>query len=295
MRKIKMPTSTSTKKKFVLTLGCADQVGIVHAVSGFLLEHNCNIKESAQFETATSKRFFMRVEFFVPAKGPNSEDLGTSFAPLAKTWNMEWHLNDMHSKARVLILVSKFGHCLNDLLYRTRIGELPIDIVGIVSNHRQCEDLAARYGIDYHHIPISKTTKSSQEELLLTLVHNTLPDIIVLARYMQILSDDLCAALPCPTINIHHSFLPGFKGARPYHQAFNRGVKLIGATAHYVTPDLDEGPIIEQDVTRVLHSYGPDKLIALGRDIEKRVLSRAVQLQAEHRIFRNGDKTVIFS
>lgn len=290
-----MTTDLKIEKRFVLTLGCPDQVGIVHAVSGFLLAHNCNIKESAQFETATSKRFFMRVEFFVPEAGKDLEALRTDFQSLADKWNMDWQLNDMNVKARALILVSKFDHCLNDLLYRTRIGELPIDIVGIVSNHKECAEMAAQYGIDYHHMPISKETKPAQEKALLALVKKTAPDFIVLARYMQIFSDSLCTALPCPTINIHHSFLPGFKGARPYHQAFNRGVKLIGATAHYVTPDLDEGPIIEQDVARVIHSQGPDVLAAMGRDIEKRVLSRAVRLQAEHRIFMNADKTVIFS
>lgn len=290
-----MVTGLKIEKRFVLTLGCPDQVGIVHAVSGFLLAHNCNIKESAQFETATSKRFFMRVEFFVPEAGKDLEGLRSDFAILADSWNMDWQLNDMNVKARALILVSKFDHCLNDLLYRTRIGELPIDIVGIVSNHKQCAEMAGQYGVDFHHMPISKATKPAQEKALLALVEKTTPDFIVLARYMQIFSDTLCSALPCPTINIHHSFLPGFKGARPYHQAFKRGVKLIGATAHYVTPDLDEGPIIEQDVARVIHSQGPDVLAAMGRDIEKRVLSRAVRLQAEHRIFMNADKTVIFS
>lgn len=290
-----MTTDIKIEKRFVLTLGCPDQVGIVHAVSGFLLAHNCNIKESAQFETATSKRFFMRVEFFVPEAGESLKALRANFQSLADHWKMDWQLNDMNVKARALILVSKFDHCLNDLLYRTRIGELPIDIVGIVSNHKQCADMAAHYGVDYHHMPISKATKPAQEKALLALVEKTAPDFIVLARYMQIFSDSLCTALPCSTINIHHSFLPGFKGARPYHQAFNRGVKLIGATAHYVTPDLDEGPIIEQGVARVTHSQGPDVLAAMGRDIEKRVLSRAVRLQAEHRIFMNADKTVIFA
>lgn len=283
------------EKRFVLTLGCPDQVGIVHAVSGFLLAHNCNIKESAQFETSTSKRFFMRVEFFVPVAGASLEGLQDGFKTLAAKWDMVWQLNDMNCKAKALILVSKFDHCLNDLLYRTRIGELPIDIVAIVSNHEQGAELSERYGIEYHHMPISKATKPVQEKALLALIHKTKPDFIVLARYMQIFSDELCSALPCPTINIHHSFLPGFKGARPYHQAFDRGVKLIGATAHYVTPDLDEGPIIEQDVARVTHGQGPYELAAMGRDIEKRVLSRAVRLQAEHRIFMNADKTVIFS
>lgn len=287
--------SHTQQNRYALTLGCPDKVGIVHAVSGLLLVHDCNIKQSDQFENEQSRRFFMRIEFCLPSGQPDTKNLRAEFGALAETWSMNWQLSDCQKPAQALILVSKFDHCLNDLLYRMRLGELSVEIPAIVSNHKDAEKLAARYNIPFHHLPINAKTKPAQEKALLELVRKYNPDFMVLARYMQILSDGLCAALPCPAINIHHSFLPGFKGARPYHQAFARGVKLIGATAHYVTPDLDEGPIIEQDVTRVTHRHSPRELEAIGRDIEKRVLSRAVRLQAEQRIFMDGHKTVIFS
>lgn len=288
-----------TKQEYILTLGCPDAKGIVHAVSEFLLAQNCNINQSNQFETARSDQFYMRVAFSASDENGMSRsehllDLQNKFSNLADTWNMEWRMVDACVKAKAILFVSKFDHCLVDLLYRIRIGELALEIPAIISNHKASAALAAEHGIDFHHLPITKATKPAQEAKIMDVIASHQPDFIVLARYMQILSDGLCAALPCPAINIHHSFLPGFKGAKPYHQAFDRGVKLIGATAHYVTPDLDEGPIIAQDVTPINHAQGPDELVAIGRDIERRVLSRAVRLQAEQRIMRNGDKTIIF-
>ncbi len=268
--------------------------GIVASVATNLFEASANILEARQFDDLESGRFFMRVEFTAPA------DMGTSlsyhFAPVAERFGMEWSLRDLSRRKRVLLLVSKFDHCLGDILYRYRLGEMPMDIVGIVSNHpRETLSVSNIGDIPYHHLPITKDTKPEQEARIKALVTQTGADLIVLARYMQILSDDLAAFLSGRCINIHHSFLPGFKGAKPYHQAHERGVKLIGATAHFVTADLDEGPIIEQDVERVSHDNSADDLVRKGRDIERRVLSRAVLLFLEDRAIINGHRTVVFA
>jgi formyltetrahydrofolate deformylase len=278
---------------YVLTLVCADRAGIVHAVSGTLVEQGGNILESQQFDDLAENRFFMRVRFSVD--GPaRLDELRAAFAPVADRWGMEWALWLASTPYRTLILVSKFSHCLNDLLFRWSSGSLQVDVVGVVSNHPDCEALVASYGVPYHHVPVTVDTKAEAEATMLGLVDSLDVDLVVLARYMQVLSDETCRALSGRAINIHHSFLPSFKGARPYHQAFDRGVKLVGATAHYVTPELDEGPIIEQDVLRVDHSYDAAELAAAGRDVESQVLSRAVRWHAETRVLLNGSKTVVF-
>ncbi|MFI6252384.1 formyltetrahydrofolate deformylase [Streptomyces sp. NPDC051016] len=281
-------------REFVLTLSCPDRAGLVHAVTGFLVEHSGNILESQQFDDRPQDRFFMRVHFDVPEGAVSLEDLRTGFLPVAEAHGITWRLNDASTPTRTLIMVSKFGHCLNDLLFRRSTGALNIEIPAIVSNHRDFESLARTYGIPFHHIPVTPDTKADAEARLLRLVDELDVDLVVLARYMQILSDDLCKQLDGRAINIHHSFLPSFKGARPYVQAHQRGVKLVGATAHYVTPDLDEGPIIEQDVVRVTHSHAPDELVALGRDVEAQVLARAVRWHSESRVLVNGRCTVVF-
>ncbi|MEU1338579.1 formyltetrahydrofolate deformylase [Streptomyces sp. NPDC090075] len=281
-------------REFVLTLSCPDRAGLVHAVTGFLVEHSGNILESQQFDDRPQDRFFMRVHFDVPDGAVSLEDLRTGFLPVAEAHGITWRLNDASTPTRTLIMVSKFGHCLNDLLFRRSTGALNIEIPAIVSNHRDFESLARTYGIPFHHIPVTPDTKAEAEARLLRLVDELDVDLVVLARYMQILSDDLCKQLDGRAINIHHSFLPSFKGARPYVQAHQRGVKLVGATAHYVTPDLDEGPIIEQDVVRVTHSHAPDELVALGRDVEAQVLARAVRWHSESRVLVNGRCTVVF-
>ncbi|GLZ08619.1 formyltetrahydrofolate deformylase [Actinomadura sp. NBRC 104412] len=283
--------------EYVLTLSCPDRPGIVAAVSGLLAERGCNILESQQFGDRDSGRFFMRVQF-EGAQGTDPDELRGAFAALSPELGLEFSLTDTAERQRVLIMVSKAGHCLNDLLYRHRSGLLDVDVVAVVSNHPDLRPLAQSYGIDYHHLPVQgpagKRGKAAQEAEVLTLVDHYRADLVVLARYMQILSDDFCAKLPGRVINIHHSFLPGFKGARPYHQAHARGVKLIGATAHYVTPELDEGPIIEQEVARVDHTHTPEDLMAVGRDMECLALARAVRWHAEHRVLLNGDRTVVF-
>ncbi|MFF7985272.1 formyltetrahydrofolate deformylase [Streptomyces sp. NPDC007901] len=281
-------------REFVLTLSCPDRAGLVHAVTGFLVSHSGNILESQQFDDRPQDRFFMRVHFDVPDGAVSLEDLRTGFLPVAEAHGITWRLNDASTPTRTLIMVSKFGHCLNDLLFRRSTGALNIEIPAIVSNHRDFESLARTYGIPFHHIPVTPDTKAEAEARLLRLVDELDVDLVVLARYMQILSDDLCKQLDGRAINIHHSFLPSFKGARPYVQAHQRGVKLVGATAHYVTPDLDEGPIIEQDVVRVTHSHAPDELVALGRDVEAQVLARAVRWHSESRVLVNGRCTVVF-
>ena len=281
-------------REFVLTLSCPDRAGLVHAVTGFLVSHSGNILESQQFDDRPQDRFFMRVHFDVPDGAVSLEDLRTGFLPVAEAHGITWRLNDASTPTRTLIMVSKFGHCLNDLLFRRSTGALNIEIPAIVSNHRDFEPLARNYGIPFHHIPVTPQTKAEAEARLLSLVDELDVDLVVLARYMQILSDDLCKQLDGRAINIHHSFLPSFKGARPYVQAHQRGVKLVGATAHYVTPDLDEGPIIEQDVVRVTHSHAPDELVALGRDVEAQVLARAVRWHSESRVLVNGRCTVVF-
>jgi len=278
---------------FILTLACPDRTGIVYNVSGLLLKHQGNIIDAQQFGDAETGQFFLRVHFALP-DGVGIEQVKTDFLILARQFQMTWQLHDAQKKARLLILVSKQGHCLNDLLFRVHSKQVNADIVGIVSNHQDFAQMAKSYEIPFHHLPVTSETKVSQEAAILAIVKREEIDLVVLARYMQILSPELCSALQGKAINIHHSFLPSFKGARPYYQAHARGVKIIGATAHYVTHDLDEGPIIEQDVQRVDHTMNAQDLTQVGSDIESRVLSRAVSSHVEHRILVNGSKTVVF-
>lgn len=280
---------------YILTLSCPNRIGIVFAVARFLAEAGWNIVDSAQFDDQSSDRFFMRVAFEASAPGESLAGLRQRFQTVAADFAMDWRIEDAQRRARVVILVSRFDHCLHDLLYRHSVDELPIDIPAVVSNHEQARRLTDHHGIPFHHWPVTPQTKADQEERLLGLLHDTRADVLVLARYMQVLSDGLCARLPCPAINIHHSFLPSFKGARPYHQAHARGVKLIGATAHYVTCDLDEGPIIAQAVRPVTHAQTPDALVRVGRDVEKTVLAEALRLHIEQRVLRNGVRTVVFA
>ncbi|MBB2997992.1 formyltetrahydrofolate deformylase [Paraburkholderia tropica] len=287
----------STDHSFILKLSCADRPGIVHAVSGFLFERGSNILDSAQFGDSHTGEFFMRVHFQQVGGDPGLDGLRDAFAPLADEFGMRWELHDANVKPRVVLMVSKIGHCLNDLLFRYRTGQLPIEIPAIISNHKDFYQLAASYNIPFHHFPLlggTAANKAAQEARVLEVVNREGADLVVLARYMQILSPELCEALKGRAINIHHSFLPSFKGAKPYYQAFDRGVKLIGATAHYVTSDLDEGPIIEQEVERVDHNMTPEQLTAIGRDVECVTLARAVKWHVEHRILLNGHKTVVF-
>ncbi|MDI3385082.1 formyltetrahydrofolate deformylase [Streptomyces sp. B-S-A8] len=280
--------------EYVLTLSCPDRAGLVHAVTGFLVQHSGNIQESQQFDDRQQDRFFMRVQFDVSDPGTSLDELRSGFGPVAEAYRISWQLHATSTPTRTLIMVSKFGHCLNDLLFRQSTGSLNIEIPAIVSNHRDFEPLAESYGIPFHHVPVTRETKEEAEAWLLELVGELDVDLVVLARYMQILSNDLCKQLEGRAINIHHSFLPSFKGAKPYNQAHERGVKLIGATAHYVTPDLDEGPIIEQDVTRVNHAQNSASLVALGRDVEARVLARAVEWHSQSRVMINDNRTVVF-
>ncbi len=279
---------------FVLTVQCPDRPGIVHAVSGFLVEQAANIVQSQQYGDPETGRFFLRMQFHVSAGRGDVADLRRRFRDVAQRFSMEWALWESRTPYRTLILVSRFGHCLNDLLFRWSTGSLQIEIPAIVSNHRDFEKLAASYGIPFHHIPVTAETKQAAERELLRLIDELGIHLVVLARYMQVLSEDVCRVLSGRAINIHHSFLPSFKGARPYHQAHERGVKLIGATAHYVTTALDEGPIIEQDVARVDHGFTPEDLASAGRDVESLVLSRAVRWHTETRVMLNGRKTVVF-
>jgi formyltetrahydrofolate deformylase len=280
--------------EFILTLSCLEQPGIVHAVTAFLLEHSGNICESQQFDDRPDNRFFMRVQFDVSDPDIDLDTLRAGFRPVAAAYSISWDLQATGTPTRTLLMVSRFGHCLNDLLFRQNIGALNIEIPAIVSNHRDHEGLARSYGIPFHHIPVTADTKPQAEQALMELVEAHDVDLVVLARYMQVLSDDLCKRLEGRAINIHHSFLPGFKGARPHWQAHDRGVKLIGATAHYVTADLDEGPIIEQDVARVDHAMTPEDLVAVGRDVEAQVLARAVSWHSQRRILLNGQRSVVF-
>ncbi|MEU1080479.1 formyltetrahydrofolate deformylase [Streptomyces sp. NPDC005908] len=280
--------------QYVLTLFCPDKQGIVHAVSSYLFMTGCNIEDSQQFGDHDTGLFFMRVHF--SAEAPVTvEKLRASFAAIGDSFQMDWHINRADEKMRILLMVSRFGHCLNDLLFRARTGALPVEIAGVVSNHTDFAELVASYNIPFHHIPVTRDSKQEAEARLLEIVREEEVELVVLARYMQVLSDDLCKQLPGRIINIHHSFLPSFKGAKPYHQAHARGVKLIGATAHYVTADLDEGPIIEQEVERVSHDVTPDQLVAVGRDVECQALARAVKWHAERRILLNGRRTVVFA
>lgn len=278
---------------WTISLQCVDRPGIVARVAGYLADLGCNIVDSQQFNDALTGRFFMRVVFV--ATDGTGERVRRGFADLAAHFGMQWRLRNNARRTKVLLLVSKFDHCLGDLLYRQRIGELPMDVVGIISNHpREVLTTLLIDAAPYHHLPVSKDGKAEQEAQIKAVVDETGAELIVLARYMQILSDDLAGFLSGRCINIHHSFLPGFKGAKPYHQAYRRGVKMIGATAHYVTADLDEGPIIHQDVEAITHADGPDDLVRKGRDIERRVLATAVQHHLEDRVFLSGDRTVVF-
>ncbi len=288
------PAAADADRLFSLTLSCPDRRGIVAAVAGKLTEAGCNIVESAQFGDEETGAFFMRVAFRAEGDLTTADALAEAFAPVAERFDMQAALNPSSYRQRVVLMVSRFGHCLNDLLFRHKIGALPMDIPAIVSNHRDFEGLAASYGIPFVHLPVTKETKLEQEAKLLDLIDRERIDLVVLARYMQVLSPALCQRLPGRVINIHHSFLPSFKGARPYHQAHGRGVKLIGATAHYVTEDLDEGPIIEQDVARVDHAMTGEDFVSMGRDIEAVVLARAIKWHLEHRVLLNGSRTVVF-
>ncbi|HEX3984622.1 MAG TPA: formyltetrahydrofolate deformylase [Acidisoma sp.] len=296
-----MASPSSLQPQFVLTIACPDRPGIVASVTTFLFEAGGNILEAQQFDDTQTSRFFMRVVFTASTEAAEDKDayldrFRAEFAAVGGRFGMDWVLRDRLERRRVMILVSRFDHCMVDLLYRWRNGELPMEITAIVANHPRETYAGVDFsGIRFHHLPVTKQTKMEQETELWDLVRETSTDLVVLARYMQVLSDGLTAKLNGRCINIHHSFLPGFKGAKPYHQAHERGVKLIGATAHYVTSDLDEGPIIEQDVERISHGDTPDDLVRKGRDIERRVLARAVRYHLDGRVILNGGKTVVFT
>ncbi len=277
---------------YILTLSCPDRLGLVHAVSGFLLERGGNIEEAAQYNDPDTGLFFMRVQFTCVRL--TYKDLQSQLAFFARPYTMQWGLHSTSQAMRTVLLVSKEGHCLNDLLFRWKSGLLALDIRAIISNHKDFYQLAASYNVPFHHVPVTADTKAKVEARQFEIIEAEGAELVVLARYMQILSDDFCQKLAGRAINIHHSFLPSFKGAKPYYQAHDRGVKLIGATAHYVTADLDEGPIIEQDVARVDHSKTVEDLTTQGRDTESQVLARAVKWHSEHRVLLNGHKTVIF-
>jgi formyltetrahydrofolate deformylase len=286
--------SPDTSAQYILTLSCASAPGQVAAVTAFLEAHGCYIDEISAFDDKLSQSFFARFVFHaVNGIDLPLDRMREDFQEISRRFGMDWSMTAVATRPRVLIMVSKLDHCLNDLIYRWRMGELKMDITAVVSNHPDLEPIAAANGIAFHHLPITPETKPQQEEKVLAIIEDTRAELVVLARYMQVLSPELSARLSGRAINIHHSFLPGFKGARPYHQAHARGVKLIGATAHYVTTDLDEGPIIEQVVERVDHSYEPDQLLTAGRDMECLALSRAVKYQIERRVFLNGSRTVV--
>lgn len=285
----------AVKQDFILTLSCQDQPGLVAAVAGFLFKNGGNIVEASQFNDQETKLFFMRVVFELAVGGTAFKEVHERFAELASQHAMSWKMRSLRERRRVLMMVSKFDHCLGDLLYRHRIGELQMDVVGIISNHaRDVLKISMIGDIPFHHLPVTRETKAQQEAEVKRIIEETGAELVVLARYMQILSDDLASYLSGRCINIHHSFLPGFKGAKPYHQAHARGVKMIGATAHFVTADLDEGPIIAQDVEAITHSDTPDDLVRKGRDIERRVLAQAVTWHLQDRVFLNGSRTVVF-
>jgi formyltetrahydrofolate deformylase len=285
----------TAEPRYILILKCPDRKGVVAAVSGFLADNDASIVESNHFNDPLAGQFYMRTVFRPDGPMPAVPALKAGFELIAQRFSMTWSLHDAAQKPRVLIAVSKFGHCLFDLLHRWRAGLLPAEVVGVVSNHEDLRSFVEWSGVPFHYLPITKETKAEQEAAFLALVETERADLVVLARYMQILSPAMCARLEGRCINIHHSFLPGFKGARPYHQAHARGVKIIGATAHYVTTDLDEGPIIEQGVQRVDHSHSPEELVQLGRDVECTVLARAVAWHVEHRVLIEGGKTIVFS
>ncbi|PVH30665.1 formyltetrahydrofolate deformylase [Pararhodobacter oceanensis] len=279
--------------KFALRVQCNSRRGIVAAISGFLADQGCNITDSAQFDDGETGNFFMRVSF-QSEEGRGLDALTEHFAPVAEQFGMESAFFDESAKRRVIIMVSRFGHCLNDLLYRARIGALPVEIVGVISNHMDYQKDVVNSDIPFHCIKVTKENKPDAEARIMAVVEETGAELIVLARYMQILSDEMCQKMSGRIINIHHSFLPSFKGANPYKQAFERGVKLIGATSHYVTADLDEGPVIEQDIVRVTHAQSPRDYVSLGRDVEAQVLARAIHAHVNGRVFINGNKTVVF-
>ncbi len=279
----------------VLTLSCPDQPGIVARVASLFAEQAFNIEESSQFEDPETGQFFLRTEFSCPGCDDQAlAQLQQGFQAVADDFGMAWQLRRLDQRMRVVLAVSKWGHCFNGLLHKWRAGTLPVDIVAVVSNHDDMRAMSEWYGVPYHYLPVSSENRAAQEAQIMAVMEDSDAELLVLARYMQILSDDLCTQLAGRAINIHHSFLPGFKGARPYHQAYERGVKLIGATAHYVTGDLDEGPIIEQAVERVSHANSPEELVEIGRDIETVVLARAVTWHAQHRVLLNGNRTVVF-
>lgn len=281
------------KADFVLLIVCDDRKGIVAGVANSIASQDCNIVESSQYCDESSGRFFMRIAISC-SPSMTVESFNEAFMPVATAFRLDWRIHDLSKKLRAMIMVSQGGHCLNDLLYRTSTNRLPMEVTSIVSNHQNWQRRAEHEGIDFHHLPITPENKLDQEAKLLAMVEEQQVDLIILARYMQVLSDQLCRKLDGRVINIHHSFLPGFKGAKPYHRAYERGVKMVGATAHYVTPDLDEGPIITQDVSIVDHSETVEDLIAQGQDTESRVLARAVKLHLEHRVMLNGNRTVVF-
>ncbi len=285
--------ATSPPAAYVLTVSCASTRGIVAAISGYLAERGCNITDSAQFDDQDSGRFFMRVSF-ASEEGVGPDALADGFAPIAERFAMTFAFHDPARPMKLLLMVSRFGHCLNDLLYRWKIGALPVEIVGVVSNHFDYQKVVVNHDIPFHHVVVTKANKPQAEARLMEVVEGSGADLIVLARYMQVLSDEVCRKMSGRIINIHHSFLPSFKGANPYKQAYGRGVKLIGATAHYVTEDLDEGPIIEQDTVRVTHAQSAADYVSIGRDVESQVLARAVHAHIHHRVFLNGDRTVVF-
>ncbi len=282
-------------KKYVLTVSCPEANGIVRAVSDFLFQRGATISDAAQHRDPILDRFFMRVEFEeVETSLPGSEQLHEDFTPLAEQFSMQWSFFDLQEKPKVLLAVSSHGHCLNDILHRWSSGVLPADIVGVVSNHEHMRGITEWYKIPYHYLPVNADNKVEQEDAILQIIHDNNVDLLALARYMQILSPKMCEAMAGRAINIHHSFLPGFKGADPYRQAYMRGVKIIGATAHYVTTDLDEGPIIEQAVEKIDHNFDINELVQIGRDAECAAFARAVKWHCEHRIIVNGNKTVVF-
>ena len=278
---------------YVLTVKCHSTRGIVAAIANYLADSGCNLTDSNQYDDLLTGQFFMRVTF-VSQTGATLDSLKAGFEPVAQEFDMEWAIHDAETKVKVLLMVSNFGHCLNDLLYRWRIGALPVEIVGVVSNHMTYQKVVVNHDIPFHHIKVTKENKPEAEAHLLDVVEESGAELVVLARYMQILSDKLCQKMSGKIINIHHSFLPSFKGANPYKQAYERGVKLIGATSHYVTADLDEGPIIEQETVRITHAQSPEDYVSLGRDVEALVLARAIHAHVQHRVFINGNKTVVF-
>jgi formyltetrahydrofolate deformylase len=283
------------RNKYVLTVSCPEANGIVRAVSDFLFQRGATISDAAQHRDPVIDRFFMRVEFEeVEADLPSAEKLDEDFLPLAKHFDMQWSFFDVRKRPRVLLAVSTHGHCLTDLLHRWSSGALPAEVVGVISNHEAMRGISEWYGLDFHYLPVTPDTKVQQEDAMMDIIREKKVDLLALARYMQILSPRMCEMMAGRAINIHHSFLPGFKGANPYRQAYMRGVKIIGATAHYVTTDLDEGPIIEQAVERIDHNFDIDELVQIGRDAECAAFARAVKWHCEHRIIVNGNKTVVF-